>query len=96
MTVCEVCGLPAERHTIEIRGGVAHAVVPDRSSCSGIAGDREYIRGRLAQMLTIIRSLRYIAGRDQIAELREYSDIVVDQRDKLIRQAQRGFPWGTL
>lgn len=93
---CEVCGRPAAQHTIEIRSGVAHTVTSDGSSCSGIAGDREYMRGQLAEMATRVRSLRYVAGRDDVPALRQYSDIVAAQRDTLIRAAQRWFPWRTL
>lgn len=91
---CEVCGLPAASHTIEIRSGVAQTIGRDGLCCSGIAGDREYTRGALAEMATRIRSLRHVAGRDSRPALREYSNIVVKQRDKLIRRAQEWYPWG--
>ena len=98
---CEVCGAPLGAHTMALRNGVAHTIGHDGMCCSGVAGDREYTRGQLAQMLTIIRSLRYVAGRERLLRarsmaLREYSDMVANQREKLIRQAQRWFPWGTL
>lgn len=94
--VCEVCGLPIDQHAIILRNGVAHTIVPGKSTCSAAAGDREYTRGQIAEMLTIIRSLRYMAGRDGVQSLRTYSDIVAKKRDTLISRAQRWYPWGTL
>lgn len=92
---CQVCGLSVDQHIIVLRDGVAHTAVPGRGSCSGVAGDREYTRGRLAEIQTIIRSLRYMAGRDGVQALRTYSDIVAKKREKLIRDTQKWFPWGT-
>lgn len=99
---CEVCGAPLAKHTMALRDGVAQTIGRDGLCCSGVSGDREYTRGQIAQMLTIVRSLRYMAGRlanagwrQQSAALRDYSEGLADRREKLCRDAAKWYPWGT-
>lgn len=92
--ICEVCGAPLAEHTMALRFGVAQTIGKDGICCSGISGEREYFRGQLAEMLTIIRSLRYIAGRDSLRSLNEYSDRVEQKRETLMRRVAKWFPWG--
>jgi hypothetical protein len=103
--ICAVCGFPIEQHAVELRCGVAHTVVRGVDgrllhSCSQSAGDREYTRGELARMQTIVRSLRYRAGRawkrDQYQysiALDDYSNKVEADRKKLLAYLDQWYPW---
>lgn len=103
--ICRVCGFPAEQHTIELRSGVAHTVMRGAggkllSCCSGASGDRHYVLGELSQMLRIVRSLRWHAGRartrgnDMTAmALADYAGKIAAERERLLANYQQWYPW---
>lgn len=93
---CEVCGAPLAAHTMALRSGVAQTIGKNGLCCSGIAAEREYLRGSVAEMDATIRSLRYIAGRDGLPALATYSDRVAEKRETTLRRAAKWFPWGRL
>lgn len=65
--ICEACGKPLDQHVITLEGGVAHAahVGPNGAlrSCSILAGDVEYTCGRAAELESMARGLKNLAGR---------------------------------
>jgi len=104
--ICIVCGFPAEQHVVELRCGIAHTVVRGVGGkllhrCSEAAAAREYTRGELARMQTIVRSLRYRAGRawkrDQLqysTALDDYSNKVEADRNRLLAYFKQWYSWG--
>lgn len=103
---CKVCGLPLDAHQVGFRGGVAHAVARDRETnhilswCSETDRDRSYTVGQIATLRTIVRSLRYMAGRartkgdeSRAAALADYSFKVETDRDRLIGNLARWYSW---
>lgn len=104
--ICKVCGLPLDTHRIELRGGVAHTVARDRETnrilfwCSEADCDRSYTVGQIATLRTIVRSLRYMAGRartkgdkTRAAALADYSFKVEADRDRLIGNLAKWYSW---
>jgi hypothetical protein len=98
---CRVCGLLLALHSVKLIDGVAHTIVFDgshRHSCSAVAGERQFQLGRLDALLTVIRALRWQAGRmrnsgrtwshEQIAA---YADRLQRDRERLIRAEQEYF-----
>lgn len=66
--ICKVCGFPIEEHELRIRWGVAHTFVRGAdgnvlTSCSEAANDYNDFRGQITALTTIVRSLRWRAGR---------------------------------
>lgn len=61
--ICLVCGQPLAAHRLQLYGGVAHTVAPDGSSCSRNDSERQGFVGEINILRTIIRSLRWRAGR---------------------------------
>lgn len=100
---CCVCGQPLVAHFLELRSGVAHTGVYEGNAqrhCSAVEGDRQYTLGQIAMLRTIVRSLRYMAGRRRTrgdetsaAALIDYSYKVEASRDKMIRNLAQWYPW---
>lgn len=89
-TTCKVCGQDLSVHHFVMRNGVAHAAVfvDGRSrSCSEIDADHHYTLGEIAILHTIIRSLRWRAGRLRTTESHWNADDLLIYSDKL--QADR-------
>lgn len=66
--VCKVCGFPLDQHSVELRWGVAQAIVrgPDGKrlwACSEATNDYNDFRGQISTLGTMVRSLRWRAGR---------------------------------
>lgn len=61
--ICLVCGQPLAAHRLTLWGGVAHTVAPNGRLCSRDEGERQEYIGRIRILKTIIRSLRWRAGR---------------------------------
>jgi hypothetical protein len=66
--ICRVCGFPLDQHALEVYRGAAHAVMRGTDGkvirhCSQAAGDYTYTLGQMAELSTIVRSLRWRAGR---------------------------------
>jgi len=103
--ICVVCGFPAEQHAVELRCGIAHTVVRGVDGkllhrCSEVAADREYTRGELARMQTIIRSLRNRAGRARkrgnsmpTVALADYASKVEADRNRILAYFEQWYPW---
>ena len=104
--ICRVCGLPAERHVVEIRSGIAQTVVRDADgrflkSCSASEADRQSALARLAVLQSIVRSLRWHAGRarrqyqhDRAEVLEDRAFAVEADRKKILAQFDGWYPWG--
>lgn len=60
---CSVCGHTLSTHRLQLWYGVAHTVALDGSSCSRNDGERMGFVGEINTLRTIIRSLRWRAGR---------------------------------
>lgn len=105
MSTCRVCGFPIDQHTVELRGGVAHAVYSADDGtlivrCSLEYAERERLSGEIDRLRTIVRSLRNRAGRAYTKQqwskgvtLGEYADFVAAERDRLIEIEARWYAW---
>lgn len=101
---CKVCGKPLYEHHVVLLWGVAHAAVRRENgtwdSCSERSSDYYHIAGRLAARETIVRSLRWHAGRlrtknaEWLAhDLDRYADKIARDIDKLIRATRDYYAW---
>lgn len=66
--ICRVCGFPLDQHMLELRWGVAQAIVRGVDGkalhhCSESAADLNHVQGRIAALETTVRALRWHAGR---------------------------------
>lgn len=96
---CRFCGHPADDHFVVIRNGVAHTGVYEgdrRILCSLDEASRHFMFGEIWALQTIVRSLRYRAGRLRNAgrtwtheHVNEYADKVARDRESLIGYEQR-------
>lgn len=62
-SICLVCGQPLEAHRIQMWGGVAHTVALGGKLCSLDESERQQYIGQIRALQTVIRSLRWRAGR---------------------------------
>lgn len=104
-TTCRICGFPAAQHTVELADGVAHTVVrgvdgKTLSCCSTEAASRDYLRGEISRLRTIVRSLRNRAGRawrkeqdERARALEVYAVFIERERDWLIDAEARWYEW---
>lgn len=104
-TVCGVCGLPVDRHSIEIQDGAAQAVIRNTGGrtailCSIESGSGQALRAEIRRLRTIVRSLRYRATRARNTgagakghALEEYADVLNDEYDRLVDCLVRWYPW---
>lgn len=60
---CAVCGHMLALHRVELWGGVAHTVGPSGRRCSRGEVERMHFVGQIDILRTVIRSLRWRAGR---------------------------------
>lgn len=101
--ICRVCRRPLDEHAIELRDGVAHTVVYEggrRRFCSAADGERQYSVGQAVLLLTLVRSLRMLAGRSRTAgqearaaALTDYSYKLEADRQRLIRNLGKWYAW---
>lgn len=102
--VCKVCGKLCSAHTVQFRWGVAHAGTYDAQdrfdSCSERHADYQHIWGRISAMETVVRSLRWHAGRLDTKDkqwsaddLRMHANKVVKQIEQLIKVTQHYYAW---
>jgi hypothetical protein len=92
--ICRVCGKSLDDHALILRSGVAHAGSYDADGrlrdCSEHDCDVHYILGRLATLRTIMRSLRWHAGRMANTGGQEWGpDDISEQADKYERDVNR-------
>lgn len=103
-TTCKVCKQPLAVHHLVLIWGVAHAAVYDGSGhsrpCSEIASDWSHIQGRIQALESVIRSLRWHAGRLRTnnrqwdtGDLADYSDRWAKQIEQLIGNTQEYYAW---
>lgn len=88
--ICKVCGFPLDQHSLELRWGVAQAIVRGADGkalhhCSEAAADLNHIQGRIASLETVVRALRWHAGRLRTKNRVWASDDLVTHSDKLAR-----------
>lgn len=88
--VCKVCGKPLAVHHLMLYWGIAQAAIYDdrgRSRpCSQIAAEYLHIEGRIQTLITIVRSLRWHAGRLRTKDANWRADDLDRQADKFERQ----------
>lgn len=96
--ICLVCGQPLEAHRLQLWHGVAHTVAPDGSSCSRNDTERHGYVGEINTLQTVIRSLRWRAGRLRVANARwndenllRYSDHWQQQIDRYEQTLERHY-----
>jgi hypothetical protein len=97
--ICRVCKQPLEAHALVMDRGVAHTVVyldDRRLVCSEVYSDRQYLIGEIAQLTTVVRSLRNRAGRARnrgehaaAQALNTYGDKLAREREQLTDINQR-------
>jgi hypothetical protein len=66
--ICKVCGFPLDQHEVMLRWGIAHTAARDVDGrithwCSEAAVDYSDFHGQIQALTTIVRSLRWRAGR---------------------------------
>lgn len=96
--ICLVCAQPLEVHRLHLWGGVAHTVAPNGRSCSRNETERYTYIGQIRMLQTIIRSLRWRAGRLRVANARwddenllRYSDHWQQQVDRYEQTLERHY-----
>lgn len=96
---CAVCGHMLALHRVELWDGVAHTVGPDGRRCSREATERERFVGQVDMLRTIIRSLRWHAGRLRTNDERwdaghliDYSDHWQKRLDRYLRILDEYYP----
>lgn len=105
--VCKVCGKPCSAHTVHFRWGVAHAGTWDANarfnSCSERYAEYEHNWGRRQELETLIRSLRWHAGRLRsrnavwtAEDLIKRSDQAVKLLEMLQRHVAEYWPWAEM
>lgn len=101
--VCKVCGKICSAHTVQFRWGIAHAgtytdgrFVP----CSERHAEHQYTLAQVWELETLVRSLRWNAGRMRTKgkvwtpdDLDERSNKAVKRMDMLRRQIAEYYPW---
>lgn len=92
--ICKVCGFPIESHEVRIRWGVAHTFVRGADekvlwSCSEAANDYNDFRGQITTLTTIVRSLRWRAGRLRSQNTTWRDDDLDTWADKIARDIAR-------
>lgn len=99
-THCRMCGKGLDEHFMVIRSGVAHTGSYDEAGspryCSALAGEREYLRGELSRLQTVIGSLKVLAGRMRNTggqwdfwDLQRYASRWERERERLIGYEKR-------
>lgn len=97
---CLICKQPEFAHRIAFWDGVAHTIAPSvdgrMAHCSREYSDIEHLRGQIQALMTIVRSLRWRAGRMRTLggcwepdDLDEYSNKVmtdIERLERLIRE----------
>lgn len=65
--ICKICGKLCSAHTVQIKWGIAQAGTYDADgrfdSCSARQAEYEHNWGRRSELQTLVRSLRWRAGR---------------------------------
>lgn len=97
--ICLVCGQPLEVHQVQLWGGVAHTIAPDGHWCSRDEGERLMYVGEINILRTVIRSLRWRAGRLRRDNARwddenllRYSDHWQQRIDRYMDTLERYYP----
>ena len=102
--ICKVCGQPLDQHELVTRWGVAHAGWRDLggrlTACSEAVADYNQISGRIDALTTIVRSLRWHAGRLRTKgatwdadDLDTQSNKFSRDIDRLLRNTQEYYAW---
>lgn len=102
--VCKVCGQLLADHFLVLRCGVAHTAILDSQgrarSCSDMESERMYYQGRIQALITIVRSLRWHAGRLRTKdgawrcwELGRYASKKAAEVEGLERMAEENYSW---
>lgn len=97
---CKVCNQPIADHHIVSSYGVAQVKSPDGEyQCSSLYGERLQFVGEINTLRTIIRSLRWRAGRMRPGgewtpdDLDAYSDHWERRLNRLLTIVREYYPW---
>ena len=96
--ICRVCGLPAWRHTIELHGGIARAIVRDADgrflhNCSFLESERQAALAKLATLKSVRHALRWRATRYTAPALAEYAELIDAEHARLTAEFEEYYPW---